>query len=379
MKKELPHDRLFHFGMSRPPTQWRLFRLLFSVLVWTLFPGTMGRASAESINAEAQERVAELIQNALGSYRVESALRSGATNNALSTLTNIEAGFREASMLMPNRLDLRFGIASALVGQALQTNAPFKGKMKSALKVYEEIHALDTNGFQAPILYAAYARAIGETNASESTLTALAKVHPERARAYREKFRRIDEIERMIPNMEPHTMARSNGTNAIVILGAGLETNGMMKAKLFGRLRQGLVVARLYPEAPIIVTGGNQKGGVTEAYVMSQWLVNEGVRTNRLHLEDRATDTLGNAVRSCGILQKLGATHVTLVTSSSHIRRALAIFEETARKRGLSMEFSHLASKDEPESELDEGRERVAIYRDVMRASGIWTYPGIQR
>lgn len=332
---------------------------------------------AEGVDAAAQERVAELIQNVLGANRVDFTQANGLATNSLAIYTNIEANFREASMLMPNRLDLRFGIASALVGQALQTNAPFDVKMKSALNVYQDIHALDTNGFQAALLYAAYTRAMGEMNVSESTLDGLMKVHSNRTSAYRERFRRLDEILQMIPNLDPQSITLPNGTNAIVILGAGLETNGTMKAKLVGRLQKGLSLARLYPEAPVIVTGGNQKGGVTEAFAMSLWLVNEGVRTNRVHLEDRATDTVGNAVRTCRILKKLGITHATLVTSGSHLRRALADFEEAASAEGLRLKFSHLVSKDEPE--VDEGREKVAVYRDALRTSGIWAYPGIQR
>ena len=379
MKMNSTHGHRIPRTMLR--SGWLRFAWLsFSLLLSIGFAGSIRRGIAEIATATDQERVAELIQNALGPYRIESTLTNSTTIDPLATYTHIEASFREASRLMPNRLDLRFGIASALVGQALQTNSPFDVKMKSALQVYQQIHEMDTNGFQAALLYAAYTRAIGDTNASDSAMAALMKVHRERTHAYQERLHRIEKLQRMIPNMDPEKVTRTegnNGTNAIVILGAGLETNGTMKAKLVDRLQQGLLLAKLHPEAPIIVTGGNQRGGITEAYAMSLWLGNAGVRTNRLHLEDRATDTLGNAIRSCAILRKLGATHVTLVTSQSHIRRALADFEEAARARDLKISFSHLASKDQPE--LDEARERVAIYRDMLRTSGLWTFPGIQR
>src|SRR6185436_3658077 len=150
--------------------------------------------------AEAQERVAELIQSVLGPYRAENVITNGSTNTSSITYTNIEASFREASKLMPNRLDLRFGIGSALIGQALQTNTQFEVKMKEALKVYQEIHAMDRSGFQAQLLSAAYARAIGQTNASESGIAQLMGVHPARTRAYLEKFRRVDEILQIVPN-----------------------------------------------------------------------------------------------------------------------------------------------------------------------------------
>ena len=347
---------------------------LASITFLLLAPGWQG--IAEGINAESQRRVAELIQNVLGSYRTETTRTNGPVS-PLVTYENIEAAFREASLLMPNRLDLRFGIASALVGQALQTNSQFDLKMRSALQVYQEIHALDTNGAQAALLYAAYTRAIGETNASESTISKLMAINPERTRSYIQKCRRIEEILQIVPNDNAQKVMPMSRNDAIVVLGAALETNGTMKAKLVDRLRQGLLLARQHPEAAIIVTGGNPKGGVTEAYAMASWFRNEGISTNRLYLEDRATDTVGNAIRSCTILQKLAVTHATLVTSASHVKRALVDFEETSLERGLRIHFSHLVSRDELEE--DEGRERVAIYRDMLRASGIWAFPGIQR
>ena len=349
-----------------------------SILVWlALSLSAAGEDRTGKVDATAQERVAELIQSVLGPYRVENILASGSTNSTSVTYTNIEANFREASRLMPDRLDLRFGIASALIGQASQTNAPFMARMNDALQVYREIHALDTNGFQAALLYSAYARAIRDTNASEAALTRFMAAQPEKTSAYRETFQRIEEILQLTPSEAAPTHLPAGREHAIVVLGAGLETNGVMKANLVGRLRQALVLARLYPEALILLTGGNQKAGLTEAYTMSDWLMREGISTNRLHLEDQARDTVGNAIHSCGILQKLGVTHVTLVTSGSHLKRALALFEEAARQRGLRLTFSHVVAKDVPE--IDEGRERVAIYRDVLRTSGLWAFPGIQR
>jgi uncharacterized SAM-binding protein YcdF (DUF218 family) len=352
-----------------------LVLVAFSVARWRPLSG--GDRFVQGLSADAQERVTEIIQNLFGAYRVQTVTTIGVTNSASATYTNIEARLREASMLMPNRLDLRFGIATALIGQAIQTNSPFEVKMKSALQVYQEIQALDTKGFQAPLLYAAYSRAFGETNASESAMAQLMKVHPQRTLDHLARFRRLDEILQLVPNENPEKLGPMSRDHAIVILGAALETNGTMKAKLIDRLRQGLALARLSSEAPIVVTGGNAKGGITEAYLMGLWLVNQGIATNRLYLEDQARDTVGNAFRSCTILQKLGVTRVTLVTSASHVKRALADFEEASLARGLSLSFSHLVSKDEPT--IDDARERVAIYRDVLRTSGIWAYPGIQQ
>jgi uncharacterized SAM-binding protein YcdF (DUF218 family) len=152
-----------------------------------------------------------------------------------------------------------------------------------------------------------------------------------------------------------------------------------MKVKLASRLKQGLKLARMYRSAPIILTGGNQKGGVTEAYVMSQWFMRRGISRKRLYLEDQAKDTVENALNSSAILQRLGVTHVTVVTSSSHIRRGLADLEEACLQHGLKLEYDNLAAKAKGEPDLDQEQERVGVYRDVMRISGLWSFPGMRR
>jgi tetratricopeptide (TPR) repeat protein len=279
-----------------------------------------GEVSAPTVSARAQGTVAELIQNALGPYRDEDDFRGATNSSSLRNLTNIETNFRQASALMPSRLDLRFGIASALLLQALQTNSQFDLKIRDAIAIYQQTRALDTNGFEASILLAAYTRAIGESNAAAAAFKQVQAIDPQRTEEYLERLRRADEILETKMNTEPSSAMPTNREHAIIVLGAALETNGTIKVKLSARLQQALKLARMYPEAPIVVTGGNQKCGITEAYAMSLWFQSQGICTNRLYLEDQARDTIGNAVFSSSILKKLGITHVTLVTSANHIR-----------------------------------------------------------
>jgi hypothetical protein len=347
------------------------------ITVFWVISSLADEVSAPTVSARAQGRVAELIQNALGPYRDEDDFKSATNSSSLRNLTNIETNFRQASTLMPSRLDLRFGIASALLLQALQTNSQFDLKIRNAIAVYQETRALDTNGFEASILLAAYTRAIGESNAAAAAFKQVQVVDPQRTEEYLERLRRADEILETKLNTEPSSTMPTNREHAIILLGAALETNGTIKVKLSARLQQALKLARMYPAAPIVVTGGNQKCGITEAYAMSLWLQSQGICTNRLHLEDQARDTVGNAVFSSRILKRLGITHVTLVTSANHMRRGLADLEEACLERGLRLNYGHLAAEGEPE--LDPVRERVAVYRDVMRVSGLWAFPGIQR
>jgi uncharacterized SAM-binding protein YcdF (DUF218 family) len=204
-------------------------------------------------------------------------------------------------------------------------------------------------------------------------------VHPQRTSDYIQKFSQIDRILQLTPNEKPRKTMPKDKHHAIVVLGAGLETNGAMKLKLVSRLGQCLKLARIYPRAPIILTGGNQKSGVTEAYAMGLWCLQKGISRKRLFLEDRAKDTVENALFSSVLLQRLGVTHVTLVTSANHIHRGLADLEEACFQRGLKLQYDHLASRAKGDSDLDKEQEIVGIYRDLMRTSGLWAFPGLQR
>ncbi len=353
-------------GLAR--RDFALFTLLF-LLGW-------GRLNPGACAASVQERVVQLVQDAISGSSTNAAKSS--TNSSWESTLRVEADFREACQLLPERLDLRFCLASALIGQAMHTNgAPlFNAKMREALAIYQEIGTLDPQNSSAPILCAAYARAIGDAPSAEVAINQAMARAPERTREYLERFQRVEGFLEIVPN-EKLGPPSGGGTQAIVILGAALETNGVAKPKLIRRLEQGLKLARACPAAAIIVTGGNQKNGITESYVMGRWLRRHGVAASRIQLDDQARDTVGNALYSAAILKRLGATDVTVVTSANHIRRGLADLEEACLQKGLPVHLSNLAAGGEPE--LEKRVERVGAYRDVLRVSGLWSYPGIQR
>ncbi|WP_232236155.1 YdcF family protein [Nocardia sp. BMG51109] len=115
---------------------------------------------------------------------------------------------------------------------------------------------------------------------------------------------------------------------AIVVLGYGLQPDGQMQPELIDRLSAAHIQAVLTPAAPVVVTGGNPEGGVTEAQVMADWLVGRGIPPDRVHLEDRAESTLENAEYSAAMMDSIGAHSAVLVTSSDHMYRARGDFAD---------------------------------------------------
>ncbi len=112
----------------------------------------------------------------------------------------------------------------------------------------------------------------------------------------------------------------------IVVLGAGLFPDGTMRPVLEHRLQAALTLARDYPTAPIVVTGGVPRSGVTEADAMFDWLVAHGVAAERITKEDKSTSTVENARFTDTILDQRDAPAAVVVTSPGHLQRALVDF-----------------------------------------------------
>ncbi len=120
----------------------------------------------------------------------------------------------------------------------------------------------------------------------------------------------------------PPVVAKDFSKPAIVILGYGLKDDGTMRLILHTRVLAGLAVAQIFPQAPIIVTGGNPRNGNTEAEQMGKMLRLYGVPRERIILEERANSTIQNAAFSVPLAKQAGASGIILVTSSSHQDRA---------------------------------------------------------
>ncbi|MCV7281723.1 YdcF family protein [Mycolicibacterium flavescens] len=120
----------------------------------------------------------------------------------------------------------------------------------------------------------------------------------------------------------PIVAAKDFSKPAIVILGYGLIDNGTMRPVLRRRVLTGLTVAQFFPQSPIIVTGGNPRGGNTEAGQMRKMLMMLGFPDNRIIVEDKANSTVQNARFSVPLAKKAGASGIILVTSSTHQDRA---------------------------------------------------------
>ncbi len=114
-------------------------------------------------------------------------------------------------------------------------------------------------------------------------------------------------------------------TDYLIILGAGINGETLSLA-LYERLLVGLQYLKKYPDAQVVVSGGQGPGeSITEAEAMRRFLVSKGVDESRILLENSSTSTMENFGFSKAIIeQKTGRRvyEITFITNSFHILRS---------------------------------------------------------
>ena len=290
----------------------------------------------------------------------------------------VEESFKQATIIDPLDIDLKRSLASA---QVLQNDLP------EALNTLEEISNIEPDNFEAIVLHAVYSRVSGDEAAYEDGLDRLAEIDEERADHYIELVDSVDQIKETELNEEvPGNLPEENHT--FITLGYALSEEGEMEETLIERLNVTLEAAEAYPNSKLIVTGGVPKAGNTEAELMAEWLIDKGIEEDRIIQEPLSTDTVENSLFAMDIVQNEELEDITLITSASHMRRALTTFNEANNLllelagENTEREFTNLVYMDfESEDEAMDipTEEEMTIYRDLLRTSGIWQFPGKQR
>ncbi|MGH6862372.1 MAG: ElyC/SanA/YdcF family protein [Phyllobacterium sp.] len=282
----------------------------------------------------------------------------------------VEHSFAEASRLAPERLDFRFAVASS---QILQKN------LDGARTTYEEILAMDPTSFDAQAWLEALARIRHDETEAGLAHQGLSGLDRDRAETYRQRFVRAEQVMAAKPATETPIAA---GRTMIVALGYALAKDGTAEKPLLDRLDVALKAAQANPDARVMVTGGQPQAGVTEGDVMMKWLVERGIDRDRILIEDKSKDTVGNVLNVANLIRRHTADNVILVTSSSHMRRAQTLLEDALDQYDIDADVLPLVALDAPsieEASKVSDDERLVIYRDLMRVSGLWAYPGLQQ
>lgn len=216
--------------------------------------------------------------------------------------------------------------ASAIDPAGLYNEAQSKfagGDVAGGLELLQQVLAVAPADSHALALQAIWSDQLDDVVVGRSALNRLSMMNPGLATTARNIISGVATAAQIVPSTTPQPVS---GRVAIVVLGYGLNANGKMAPELVNRVSVGKAQSEVTTGAPIVVTGGVPKKGVTEAAAMRTWLVDNGVSASRILVEDKSGSTVGNAQNSAEILRAQGIRDIVLVTSPNHIRRGAADF-----------------------------------------------------
>jgi uncharacterized SAM-binding protein YcdF (DUF218 family) len=116
-------------------------------------------------------------------------------------------------------------------------------------------------------------------------------------------------------------------SDAIVILGNKVETNGIPSPTLASRLEKGLELYKQGTSNLIIVSGGLGVEGFKEGDVMRDYLVARGVPVNSIITDNRGSDTYMTAQNTKKIFDERGLDSALIVSNYFHISRVRLAFK----------------------------------------------------
>ncbi|MDQ0416164.1 uncharacterized SAM-binding protein YcdF (DUF218 family) [Croceifilum oryzae] len=130
------------------------------------------------------------------------------------------------------------------------------------------------------------------------------------------------------------TPTPSSHADAGVVLGAAL-WDGKPSPALVERLE---VAVKLYQDQKVdyvIVSGGLEKEGVTEALAMKDYLVQKKIPKERILLEDQSSNTRQNLENTKKLLASTQIDNIVIITHDYHMTRALQYAKQTGLNDSL--------------------------------------------
>ena len=116
----------------------------------------------------------------------------------------------------------------------------------------------------------------------------------------------------------------SGDTQAIIVLGAQVREDGTLSLQLQWRMEEALRQYQNHPQIIVVCGAQGSNEPAPEAHVMRDWLVEHGVPSSDILMDDASFNTRQNIANAKKILPE-DAKRVLIVTSQYHLPRAMAL------------------------------------------------------
>jgi uncharacterized SAM-binding protein YcdF (DUF218 family) len=124
----------------------------------------------------------------------------------------------------------------------------------------------------------------------------------------------------------PMSDTQQSQFDVILVLGNPARPDGSIAPVAQSRVLEGIRQYRAGVAPRLLMTGGAVRNRFTEAQVMQQFALSQGVPASAILTEGESQNTIQNAYYSYKIMQAHGWTSAMVVSSPSHLRRASLIF-----------------------------------------------------
>lgn len=115
--------------------------------------------------------------------------------------------------------------------------------------------------------------------------------------------------------------------SVIIVLGAAQTSDGKPSDAMTRRVESACAYAYELGGADLILTGGRKNGNAySEAALMAEIAIAQGISEDRLFLEEKSQNTYENARFSKAILEKSDWESVYVLSDSLHLERARVAF-----------------------------------------------------
>lgn len=121
-----------------------------------------------------------------------------------------------------------------------------------------------------------------------------------------------------------------------IVLGARILADGTPSPAMARRVAQALALLHSGQVSALLMTGGATSSAVPEALIMRDLALIGGAAPHVVHMEDRALNTIQNALYCAPVLRQHGWTRAVVVTDSFHVPRAGYIFRRLGLRVALA-------------------------------------------
>ncbi len=171
----------------------------------------------------------------------------------------------------------------------------------------------------------------------EAALVSLKQTDPQLGALWEEIMKewiRVSEELTVTPGSLPDGLPKDDSL-CIAVMGYHLSADGAMLPEMLGRCETALQLLQKYPNAILALTGGGTapaNADATEAEVMAQWFLKQGISSDRMIVEAESLTTGQNAKNTCEILaeQYPQVKKIAVVSSDYHIAQCELLFTEAA-------------------------------------------------